>query len=246
MKLGKGKKRNDERNKKLSAYVKAEELPTLPPSFDWTGKVTDWEMLGNDVAGDCTIAGLLHYFMGCVADNGGSFVPTTDQAISIYSAVTGYVPGNEATDNGAVELDVLKYARKKGFDGHFINGFAEIDVQDIRLVKYAIWLFGGCYVGVLLPKSVDGAPAWLAPENLEGDNAPDSWGGHCVLLTGFDDAAQKFTAISWGKPLPVDYGFWLNYGDEAYALESPDFVTGAKPAPSGFDLQTLNEDLKQL
>ena len=247
VKLGKAPKKEDHRNLKLSNYMKVSALPILPSMYSWTYKVVDWLMLANSSVGDCTIAGLLHYFMGVIADNGGSFVPTDQQAITIYSDVTGYVPGNESTDNGAAELDVLNFNRKNGFLGHSVAAFAEIDITNLDLIKYAVYLFGASYIGVQLPLTANGATSWEVPSiGTTGDGAPGSWGGHAIIITAFDDTKKEFTVITWGQPMQMSYDFWSAYGEEAYALISNDFVTGEHPSPGGFDINTLNADLQSL
>lgn len=247
VKLGKAPKKEDHRNLKLSTYLKTAALPALPSSFSWTGKVSPWLMLANDRVGNCTIAGLLHLFMEWVADNGGSFVPTDQNAIDIYSAVTGYNPADPNTDNGAAELDVLNYARKIGFLGHSLLAFASIEISVIAQIKYAIYLFGGAYIGVELPLSVQGATSWeVPPSGTAGNGAVGSWGGHAVIVVGYDDAKQEFTVITWGQPLQMSYAFFSAYCEEAYALLSADFASGAKPSPSGFDLTCLQNDLQSL
>lgn len=226
--------------------MKAAALPTLPSSYSWTGKVINWLMLANNIVGNCTIAGLLHLFMEWVADNGGSFAPTDQNAIDIYSAVTGYTPTDPNSDQGAAELDVLNYARKTGFLGHFVAAFASIEIGQLELIKYAVYLFGGAYVGLQLPLSANGATLWEVPDPMTANGQQGSWGGHAVIITAFDDIKKEFTVITWGQPMQMSYDFFAMYGEEAYALLSADFVNGSKQSPDGFDLACLQQDLNSL
>jgi hypothetical protein len=43
----------------------------------------------------------------------------------------------------------------------------------------------------------------------------------------------------------MTWSFWDTYCDEAYAIISTDFV-GTKPAKNGFDLASLQKDLKAI
>ena len=77
-----------------------------------------------------------------------------------------------------------------------------------------------------------------------GNGAPGSWGGHAVIIGAYDN--NTLTCITWGAPKKMTWSFWDAYCDEAYALLSPDWATGQKAAPSGFDLAALQADLKQV
>lgn len=243
--LGKHPKKNDSRNLKLCAYFKTEALPALPDSYDWTSKVTvPFGMMLNDSVGDCTCASAGHMQMSFTADNGDLVVPTDAQIIAAYSAITGYNPSNPATDQGANELDVLKFWKNNGIAGNQIGAFAEVDITNLNDIKYSVYLFGGCYIGVQLPISYQGASSWFDPPDLEGNNAPGSWGGHAVPILGWDETGV--TVITWGAPMKMTWKSFSAYCEEAYAILSNQFVTGAKTSPDGFDLSALQADLNAL
>jgi hypothetical protein len=247
VKLGKSPKRTDHRTLKLGNYLKTADLPALPDSFDWATigvPIPDFGMMRNDELGDCTCASAGHLIMRWTADNGNLFVPTDQQIVDAYSAITGYNPANPATDQGANELYVLSYWKNTGIAGHNIGAYAEIDVSRTDLIKYAIYLFGGAYLGVELPLAYQGAASWDTPADLNGNNAPGSWGGHAIPAIAWDE--NWITIITWGKPLKMSWGAWAAYGEESYAILSPDLVTGAKTSPDGFDLTTLQADLQSL
>lgn len=244
-KLGKQAPKKDSRTLMLAKYLTAG-LPALPTNSDWSQSVSEWGMMMNDSVGDCTCASAGHLIMGWTADQGNEVVPTDEQIIAAYSAITGYNPSDPSTDNGANELDVLNYWRATGIAGHNIGAFMSIDSSNLDHIKYAVYLFGGAYIGVALPAGVQGADSWGDPPSQDGDWAPGSWGGHAVPIVAFDDDAQEFTVITWGKPLKMSYGFFAAYCEEAYAVLSPDFVNGNQPAPNGFDLPTLQSDLNDL
>jgi hypothetical protein len=244
MKLGKLEPKKDERTLKLSKYLLSSKLPALPTEYYYSRDITNWHMMANDVIGDCTCAASGHGIMDWTDSNGKLFTPTDADVIGAYSAVTGYVPGEPWTDNGAYCIEVLNYWRKHGIAGRKISAYTQINHRNSHEVEYSIYLFGFAYIGLALPLSAQSQPTlWSVGPNLEGDNAPGSWGGHCVIVTGFDK--DGLDVITWGTRIRMTWNFWYCYVDEAYALLSPDFFTAGK-APNGFDLLTLGQDLSCL
>jgi len=85
--------------------------PAPPQSPDWVAAVMQqspdgWTMLGNDAVGDCTIADCGHQEMLRTANVGAITIPTTEQVLTLYSAITGYNPSDPNSDQGADELTV--------------------------------------------------------------------------------------------------------------------------------------------
>lgn len=246
-KLGKAPKKSSPKTLKLSNYMKLAQLPALPPSFDWAdvgSPITSYGMMENDQLGDCTCASAGHLIMRWTAANGNLFTPTDLDIVNAYSAITGYNPADPNSDQGAAELDVLNFWKTTGIAGHNIGAFAEINISNTDLIKYAIYLFGGAYLGVQLPIAYQGATSWDKLPDLNGNNAPGSWGGHAVPAVAYDD--EGFTVITWGQLLNMSWDAWAAYGEESYGILSPDLVTGKKPSPDGFDLATLQSDLQSL
>jgi hypothetical protein len=116
----------------------------------------------------------------------------------------------------------------------------------------AVWIFGGCYVGLALPKTAQAQtqnhqPWSVTSAGTTGDGAPGSWGGHAVPVMAYD--TRSLTVVTWGALQTMTWGFWAAYCDEAYAILSPDFLKqkgGQTVAPSGFNLAQLQEDLADL
>lgn len=115
MKLGKAPVKKDKRNLKLAKYLLSKNLPTLPSDYYYSKDIPDnsWGMMANDTVGDCTVAAAGHAIMSVTDDNKKIYYPSTADIIGAYSAVSGYVPGEPWTDNGAACLDVLNYWRQK-------------------------------------------------------------------------------------------------------------------------------------
>jgi hypothetical protein len=246
VKLGKLPVAPNHRAPKLSNFMKAELLPPVPASADWGSKVAAWQMDGNDTAGDCTCAGAEHALVGWSTYNGTPIVTPEAQVLSLYETLSGYVPGQPATDTGLSELFLLNYWQATGVFGHKIDAFAGLDIADVDQIKLAISLFGGIYLGIALPKS---AQAQTGP-GLIWDAAPGangvagSWGGHCVWVIGFD--ANGLTVVTWGATQRMSWAFFLAYVDEAYALISPDFMTAQGIDPALIDLAQLQAYLADI
>ncbi len=250
LRLGRSEVRHDPRTLRLASYLDdAVVLPEIPPSFDWTSSVPAWPMYGNDHLGDCTIAAAGHLIQAWTAAAGSPVTPEPDSIEHAY-----WSTGSE--DNGRVEVDVLNYWRKTGIAGRQIIAYAYLDPKNLDHLCAAIYLFGGVYVGIDLPKSAQGQPVWdVVGDGASGDSAPGSWGGHAVPYVAYQQrgkdplpgglGALSLKTVTWGAVLDVTDAFHVHYCDEAYVPISLDFLKdGASPA--GFDVAALTADLAEI
>ena len=220
-------------------------LSPPPASVDYTQKVTSWPMYLNDQLGDCVIAGGGHE-IGCwTANESGSEVTFTDgQITSLYSAIGGYVPGDESTDNGCMITDMLNFWQSSGYPGsHTIAGYAAVNTSNQQELQLACYLFGTVTLGAILPDS------WLddpQPGFVWDVGKPNPQHGHCVPVVGYN--AQGVQIVSWGMVGTITWAAVTNAGivDEAYAKVSPDWATGQNQAPSGLNMAELQADLQMV
>lgn len=238
-KLGKLPVRVDVRTLRLRQYVDLGELPAAPAALDLSAGVPDWPMYGNDRRGDCTTAAAGHMIEAWTEAATGSATEVTETAvIKAFDAVRVVDPATG--EEGAVELDVLRYWRKQGIGGHRIGAYAGVATHDQALVRSAAWLFEGLYIGLALPLTAQTQEVWDWTGSLSGPAAPGSWGGHAVDVVGYDDTGLAF--VTWGSLRRMTWPFWERYCDEAYCILSSDFLEGGR-APNGFDRAALEQDL---
>jgi hypothetical protein len=221
----------------------ADPLPPSPSFVDRESKVASWPMYKNDVIGDCTVAAILHAISSMTAFSGvvpGGAMFTDDEAVKIYSAVSGYDPATGANDNGATLTAVCKYMTKTGAvdvngRAHKLAAWAEVShYANVRLLKRIVNAFGSAYLAIQCPYSAQdqfnaGQPWTYVP------GSPID-GGHAIPLqysavnTGtFDDE----TVITWGAEQKMNEAFARNYLVEAVAVVSADDInvqTGTNPA----------------
>jgi hypothetical protein len=244
MKLGKRAPRHDRRTLHLANYLRADVLPVIPDQYDWSGKVPAWGELCNDRLGCCTISGAAHLLMDWSANASTEIIPSDTDIITAYSAVSGYDPTTGANDNGAVEIDVLNYWRQTGIANHTIDSYVALEPGNHSHIQAAIYLFGGCYIGLALPISAQGQRVWSVPAGgPTGNGEPGSWGGHAVNICAFD--ASGVTVVTWGALQQVTWPFLDAYMDEAYAVLSQDFTNNGI-APNALDWSALQADLQQV
>jgi hypothetical protein len=238
--LGKLPKREDPRTLQLARYLNLDAIPLIPSGADWAKWVTRFGMFENNRIGDCTCASHAHGIQSRTANAlGQTAVVTVADAsvVAMYSAISGYDPSHPSTDRGAYCLDALKYMRSTGLEGHKIDAFAEVNPRHHAMVRAALWLFGGLYIGAILHESVWDSPIWDAPKPGE-----DVVGGHAMWLCA--DDADRLTVATWGGKQPVTWDWLDEECDEAYACLARDWLDVGGRCPSGFDLAALQSDLQ--
>jgi hypothetical protein len=227
----------------LSDYLPV--LPTFPDQVHSGTSISDWTMMDNNVIGDCTCAGAGHAIMCWTNSIGELFIPQESSIVQLYSSVTGYDPITRANDRGAVCTSILDYWRDNGIEGHKILAYVNLDYTNVSLVKSAIYLFELIYIGIRMPLSAqEQLGNWTVTDpSLTGPSTPGSWGGHCVIVVGYDD--EGLDLITWGERYRMTWEFFSTYVDEVYVILSQDFINNNE-APNGFDLTQLQSDLTLL
>lgn len=244
MRLGRLPAIRDPRTLRLARYLNQASLPVPPDATTRAAQAKlRFPMYLNDKLGDCTCAAIAHMVQLWDALSGR--VPpkiTNAEVLTVYEAVSGYDPSTGENDNGAVELDVLKYWRKIGIAGHRIVAFVAVNVKNLFELKTAAWLFDGLYLGVALPITAQTQKVWDVVPNAGRDGAAGSWGGHAVNIVDYDTTGV--TIVTWGQLKRVTWAFVAAYVDEAYAALSTDAINGATNLTAeGFDDAQLLRDL---
>lgn len=245
--LGKRAPRYDPRTLKLARYLNAAALPAIPDATNRSSDVAAWPMYANDRIGDCTCAALGHMIQFWEAVSGqtapGADAPLAEpDVVGAYAAITGYDPATNANDNGAVELDVLRFWQQNGVAGHRIAAYAAVNLRSHDLVKAAVYLFEGLYIGCALPASAQGQDVWDYLPATGSQAYPGSWGGHAVNVVDYNQTGP--IVVTWGRTLQMTWAFWDQYCDEAYAIISPEQFTAAGKTVEGFDAAALAADLE--
>lgn len=262
VRLGKQKPKLDKRTLKLARYlidpatgkkVTVAKLPRLKPSINRSHLVPSWGAMGNDQYGNCTIAAAGHaeQITSAVVSNGTSVHTPSDAEIIASYWATGDPPTAGSDDNGRVELDVLNYWRHEGIGGSKIHAFAALSGGKTLKpeTKYAIDLFGFCYIGLSLPMSARSQAVWTPMRGKNGE--PGSWGGHAVILVDYD--AKGPSCVTWGEVVKMSWSFYEKYCDERYVAILPEWLNQqgvvdpqAGVSPAGLNVQALLDDLASI
>lgn len=214
--------------------------PAPPPLRNWTGG-GPYEIALNNRLGCCTIATIVH-LLQCHALNHGERLTISDADIlRAYMAVSSY-DGTPATDQGAMPIDALTYARDVW---RVIVGFVKVDPANHLEMHAAINLFGGVYLAARLPKRIyDQGTDWELPplEHRTDTDEPGSLGGHAFAGLGYN--RTHFNVMPWTDATEAGNAWMDEYVDEAYAVLTPRWVDQNRRAPNGLDLTALMQDLK--
>jgi hypothetical protein len=238
----------------LRDYLLPKGLPPPPLMLDYYTTPTVQplsQMYGNDTVGDCVEAEMLHT-VGVLTGNAGSgAVFTTDQAISLYSSITGYNPSDPSTDQGTDIPTALSYWTQHPILGaHQITGSLAVDATNQNQVKSALWLTENLMLGLELPD------AWVSPApgesgfvwDLSGTGDPEN--GHCILAFSYDSLGVLVS--TWGMVGHLTWAALAEYcasaaNGELYTVLSTDQLSKAKAlTPKGLNWAQLESDFAAL
>ncbi|CAP57495.1 hypothetical protein [Gluconacetobacter diazotrophicus] len=200
-------------------------------------------MLGNDVLGDCTAAGIGNHIRATAALAGYQVAVRAEDAEAFYTASTGYVPGDPSTDQGGVEVDVLTHAARNGYalaDQTLYPVWGSADPEDLNGLRNIMAGLGAAYLGVqlaLADQPEDGVWDTTTP----GDQTPGSWGGHCLLAWAYDGTAEDslVSLLTWGGIRKATWRWVRSRIMECHGLAWRQLMPAGGLAPAGEDWDAL-------
>jgi hypothetical protein len=234
----------------FAAFAATIKLPSLPSRFGHGGAYPDWQMLGNDLYGDCVWAGAAHEHMLLNKVLNHVDVPFDDTAVlSDYAATTGFDVNDPSTDNGTNVHDGLSYRRNTGIvdaagKRHKIGAYVSLNTKDWQHLEQAAYIFGAVGVGFEFPTSA--LPQFHAHEPWHRVAGAKIDGGHYVPVVGSVHAPDQATAITWGRRQVFTKDFYERYNDEAWVYITPEQLRSDGTGLHGFDIEKLNKFLSAL
>lgn len=257
LKLGKKAFVPDDRDLLFAEFRVAATLPKVPSRFGHGSAYSNWKMLGNgpdssvepgfEGAGDCVFAGAGHETMLWNKLGGKTVTISGKNSISDYSAVTGYVIGDDNTDEGTDVRTALKYRQKTGIvdskgNRHVIGAYLKLQPKNWNQLMEASFIFGIAGIGFEFPDSAmdqfnEGQP-WTVVQGAQIE------GGHYVPVVG-RTSAKNGGAVTWAKRQTITQDFYETYNDETWALVSQEELKNGKNE-RGFDYPSLVSALADL
>jgi hypothetical protein len=246
--LGKKPARPGAVDLRFDSLFSAVALPVPPAVFGAQAGVS-YGMLANDRYGDCVEAGAAHETVVMLAAVGRTVRFTDTDVLEDYATITGFVPGEDATDQGTDMQVAASYRQKTGVRDatgtrHKITAYAALRVGDVGEIALAAYLMGAAGFGMQFPSSAEdqfdaGEPWSVVP----GDRIE---GGHYVPIVG-RAASGNLVCITWGQSHEVTPGFYQQYCDESIAYVSQEFLSSASNlSPGGFSLSALETYLREI
>jgi hypothetical protein len=235
---------------KLADYIHPQ-LANPPAAISRPHSGFSWGMLANDRIGDCVIAMMLHSIEDFHLDSGTAVPAFTDaDAISVYSAITGYNPKDPSSDRGTDENAAMSYWEHPGLktsDGasHTIVATVAVDPSNLSECRIAIDEFVDLQIGIALPISAQGQTEWtVVGDGKTGNSAPGSWGGHGIPYREYDP--ETFKCVTWGAELLLTVPFHEDYAQEAHVVVTKEMLSRSGVGPSGVAWDELIADIKAL
>jgi len=233
-------------------YLKKDKLPQLPQRF---GHVTNippgrhgWGMLGNDIAGDCVIAGRCHQIM---VDALATHRPVPDfspgSALAAYSQCLVYCggkpfdPRDPSTDTGLDMQSAAKWWRDVGLtdaDGNLHRIDAYVAIETVEDVLMATYLCGSAGVGLALP---DSAERQFEAGQVWDDVKSPPTGGHYVPCVGY--MGGHLVVVTWGELQGMTPQFATARMEDGVCCLSREYMMANNLSPEMIDWSALLDDL---
>jgi hypothetical protein len=247
---------------KFSDVIDKTKLPPLPrPPFGHVSnrpplmqgtRVPEWGMLGNNLAGDCVVAGRCHETM-LFAQATRRPIPrfTSASALSEYSNVLvasgqpPYDPQKPDTDAGLDPVSMAEYCRTIGLrdaDGvlHKIDAFASL--ADVEELLYAVHLFGAGGLGMDIP---DSAEAQFEQNHIWDDLTSPGTGGHYTAAMGFNSRGY-LVLCTWGEIQAATLQYIEAHWGGAVCYLTKEYMLASGLSPEAINYDALDAYLAEL
>jgi len=255
--------KHDKRTLKFRNVINKTDSETkIPVQYDWGSRIKpnhNWGDYGNLKLDNCTFVAAAYLIMiwkSYKADR--IYRPGVKRIIEDYSKLIkdnrpGGKPINAILNEGGKPLEatkVLNHWRKKGIDGHKIIAFTKLTFNNKKghkeELKRAIYLYGGCFIGINIPRSVEkqwqNNKKWTIIRGVSGGDARRRlWFSHALLATGYNE--KELRVVTFGKEEIMSWEFYEKYVDEAYAIFDEKFLKDRK-TPSRMKVKDLEDILK--
>lgn len=239
--------RHDLRMHLFSSVVRgAGRLPEPQARCSWITRVPDWDVMGNDVSGNCVAVAGLNGVRTFAAATGRP-IPrfTSAEGISLYSDLTGYVPGRDDTDTGSDFDSLGRLWQTRGVASTKIESRIRVNPGEKNLVKLALSWLGPLFFGGALPKSAeddfDAGRVWDA----RAGDPPLADEGHEMMIGGYD--GDEFQFITWGRVQTATWS-WIAecsapaLGGDIQAVVTDQWIRSNEFSPSMIHLDTVRRD----
>lgn len=234
----------------------------IPAKYDWGRRIKpnhNWGDYGNLKLDNCTFVTAAYQIIIWKSYKAPRiYRPSVKKIIEDYSKlIRGQRKGAKALEAllnaGGKPLEarkMLNYWRKNGIDGHKIVGYAKLAFNNKdrqrEEVKRAIYLYGGCFIGINIPRSVEKQwqenRKWTVLKRVSpGDSRRRLWFSHALLATGYSD--DELRVVTFGKEESMSWEFYEKYVDEAYAVFDDKFLS-ARLTPSKMKVKDLKHVVK--
>lgn len=225
---------------KLARYLQ-HALPAPPATCSYSDKALSVlsDIYGNDMYGDCVIAGGYH-MVGVETGNAGKlFTATMSQIIADYHAIGGFDPNDpQHTDNGCDEDTAINYWTSHGFaNGTKLLGSLSANAASRTEIMQGIYLCENALICMELPDAyVNPFPAgdgfvW----DVAGPPVPEN--GHAITAVGYN--TRGVIVSTWGMVGILTWEALAKYavrsaGGSVNIVLTPDQLSkGQTKAPNG-------------
>ena len=227
-------------------------LPPVPSQVDYGTKFTGWQMLGNDVAGDCVaVTWANQRALVTAALTNTVDYPSLAQVWSFYQTQNpGFDPNGSSNtdgpgsdqDNGMDIQTALEYSVLHGGpDAVKAIAFASVDYTNEAELRAAHAIFGQVWYGIFVQDAND-TEYW---NDQPWDYVPGSPinGGHSVTGIGYDPADYRF--VTWGLETEWTEAYRTHEVEEAWVVIWPENL-GSKQFQQGINLTQLIADYQAI
>jgi hypothetical protein len=230
---------------KLADYLTV--VPAHLPVTDYLAAMDGgWEMLGNDVKGDCVAVTWANTRRLVSTTLGTAEYPNLSETLEFYAT-----QNPDGQDNGMdIQTALEDLVQQGGPDGVNALGFAAVDFTNWSEVHAAIAIFGSVWTGI---------DVLQLNQTQFANHQPWAWeygvqpiGGHSVVTGGYGDTSvdtgqlagdQKF--ITWAQETSFTNNFWDHEVEEAWVVIWPEHL-GSKEFTKGMNLKAFAADYQAI